>query len=131
MTAPSSLTTALPAASHAATSATAVPVAPISGASLADSFILGMPNMDWYSWGVILGLALVITGSLILWAYGRPSANRVDDATLSRLPEDAARMRLFLNRSSKGLAFYALLAIAGGLALTFGAGSALFFLPPV
>ncbi len=91
------------------------------------NLIFSLPQaIDWYSWGVIIGMSLVIAGGLIRWAYGAPSANEISDQDLNAMPAEAAKLKRFLRQSSRSLSVYAVLAILLGLCVLGFATWALF-----
>ncbi|MBI1272920.1 MAG: hypothetical protein GC131_02400 [Alphaproteobacteria bacterium] len=76
---------------------------------------------DGAAWGVIIGLALMIIGGLVIWAYGARRFQQTTPALNSDNPEAEATRR-FHSRLSRAFFMYGISAIIAGLALFAFAG---------
>ncbi len=81
--------------------------------------------MDAYlaTWSMIIGLALMLVGGLVMWAYGSRSSTL---AKISEFGVEAAATRNFHQRLSRWFFIYGSLIITLGLALLFWALSNFF-----
>lgn len=84
-------------------------------------------NASTATWSTIVGLALMLVGGLVLWAYGgsRPSAR----ARLGEAGPEAEATRQFHSRLARWFFIYGGLLITIGLALLLWAASAAFEIP--
>lgn len=83
-----------------------------------------MALYDQAAWAVIIGLALLMVGSLVIWAYGRARTTPLQVLATLNGPE-AEATRLLHTRLVRLFMIYGLIASSGGIALTLWGGSLL------
>ena len=81
-------------------------------------------NVITATWSMIIGLALMLVGGLVLWAYGGRRASTVGKLAETGIESEATRQ--FHQRLSRWFFIYGGLIVTLGLALLLWAASILF-----